>query len=131
MTNARMFLLTILTLSLAGLVGCGGSELTRPDPTAVVVVGESAAEPIASVKPTPSVVPILTAQEKEAVDIMWRMLDRYGKANEGAIAEAGRNGHPGLIPVLVEAASRTFEPDVALEISRALEKITGESVGGD
>jgi hypothetical protein len=62
---------------------------------------------------------------------MWQMIGRYGAANEGAVIAAGRNGHAGLVPVLVEVAGRTFEPGLVLEIARALERITGESLGGD
>jgi len=69
--------------------------------------------------------------ELAAIDIMWNIIGAYGSVDENAVKAAARNGHPGLVPVLVEAASRTFEPDLALEISRALEEITGDSVGGD
>jgi hypothetical protein len=73
----------------------------------------------------------LSEQELEAVDIMWDMFGGYGSIDENAVRAAGRNGHPGLVPVLVEAAGRTFEPDLALEIAKSLESITGASVGGD
>ena len=62
---------------------------------------------------------------------MWQMLDQFGAPNEGAVIAAGRNGHSGLVPVLVEVASRTYDPAAALSIAEALEAITGETVGGD
>ena len=71
----------------------------------------------------------MSAQEQEAIDIMWRMIARYGTLDEGAVIAAGRNGHPGLVPVLVESARLTLNPSVALKIARALEQITGVSAG--
>jgi hypothetical protein len=71
----------------------------------------------------------VSAQEQEAIDIMWRMIARYGTLDEGAAIAAGRNGHPGLVPVLVESARLTLNPSVALKIARALEQITGVSAG--
>jgi len=62
---------------------------------------------------------------------MWQMLDQFGSPNDAAVIAAGRNGHTGLVPVLVEVASRTYDPDAALTIAEALEAITGETVGGD
>lgn len=62
---------------------------------------------------------------------MWAMFEENGRVNESAIVTAGAIGHPGLIPVLLEAASVTFDTRVALEIANALERITGERVGGD
>ena len=44
---------------------------------------------------------------------------------------AGAVGHLGLVPVLIEAAAATYDTMVALEIAHALERITGERVGGD
>ena len=62
---------------------------------------------------------------------MWTMFEQNGRVNEAAIVTAGAVGHPGLVPVLLEAASVTFDTRVALEIANALERITGERVGGD
>jgi hypothetical protein len=71
----------------------------------------------------------VSAQEQEAIDIMWRMIARYGTLDEGAAIAEGRNGHPGLAPVLVESAGLELNPSVALKIARALEQITGVSAG--
>ena len=71
----------------------------------------------------------MSAQEQEAIDIMWRMIARYGTLDEGAAIAAGRNGHPGLVPVLVESARFTLNPSVAPKIARALEQTTGVSAG--
>lgn len=150
MIKLRATLLVLSLFALPGAVACGNSGgLTGPEPTQSPAASGSAAKggpssataPAASptsspdrgavVQPTTEPETPLTAQEKEAVDIMWRMIDRYGAANSGAVVAAGGNGHRGLVPVLVEAAGRTFEPALALEIARALEKITGSSVGGD
>jgi hypothetical protein len=135
MKNGKVAFLTIYTLVLVAALSCGGNGLSRPNstPTPAVVLSEADVEVATNVAPIvePSPAPILTPQEDEAIDIMWRVLDRYGSANKRAVAEAGRNGHLGLVPVLVEAASRTYEPGLALDISRALEKITGDSIGGD
>ena len=62
---------------------------------------------------------------------MWGMFESNGRVSEAAIVVAGANGHPGLVPVLLEAASVTFDTDVALTIADALERITGERIGGD
>ena len=62
---------------------------------------------------------------------MWSMFEPNGRVSESAIVVAGVNGHPGLVPVLLEAASVTFDTEVALSIADALEKITGERIGGD
>ena len=62
---------------------------------------------------------------------MWQMLDQFGSPNEAAVIAAGRNGHMGLVPVLVEVGSRTYDPAAALTVAEALEAITGETVGGD
>lgn len=62
---------------------------------------------------------------------MGDVLDQFGSPNEAAVIAAGRNGHTGLVPVLVEVASRTYDPAAALTIAEALEAITGETVGGD
>ena len=81
------------------------------------------------VEPTTGPEAPVSAQEQEAIDIMWRMIARYGTLDEGAAIAAGRNGHPGLVPVLVESARLTLNPSVALKIARALEQITGVSAG--
>jgi len=81
------------------------------------------------VEPTTGPEAPVSAQEQEAIDIMWRMIARYGTLDEGAAISAGRNSHPGLIPVLVESARLTLNPSVALKIARVLEQITGVSAG--
>lgn len=141
----RKFLAVLLTTlsAISALTGCAQQELTRPSPTSA----SSSSGPLAgSVAPTvaesadaategrdvePDHSDSISQQEDEAIDIMWRLIGAYGEIDENAVRAAGRNGHPGLVPVLVEAASRTFEPDLALEISIALESITNDSVGGD
>ena len=62
---------------------------------------------------------------------MNSIFTRDRQVNLGAVVQAGVSGHPGLVPVLVEAAGRTFDPDIALDIARSLEKLTGERIGGD
>jgi len=102
--------------------GCGQSALERPTSTPA---------PASSDLYEPAVASLEKSQEDEAVDIMWQVFsDAYGTIDKNAIRDAGRNGHLGLVPVLVEVASRTFEPELASEISDALEAITGDSVGG-
>ena len=145
MTKLRATLLSLSLFALLGAIACGSSGiLTTPEPTPAPPV-EDDSSPATSTAASPTTAPDraavvqpptepevpLTAREQAAVDIMWQMIDRFGIASERAIAVAGGNGHPGLVPVLVEAASRTFDPDVALTIYKALERITGERVGGD
>ena len=62
---------------------------------------------------------------------MWSMLQPGNRVNESAVVSAGAVGHMGLVPVLIEAAAATYDTMVALEIANALERITGERVGGD
>jgi len=142
MTQLRATLLALFFITLLGTVACGGSgglgkpgpeqNPTAPKPTpATAAITPKAPDSGADVQPTTEPEVPLTALEDEAVDIMWKIIGRYGAADKGAVITAGKNGHRGLVPVLVEAAGRTFDPDLALEIARALEKITGESVGGD
>lgn len=90
--------------------------------TAVATPTATAAAPL--VNPTPT-------QVDKAERIMWSMFEANGRVNEAAIITAGANGHTGLVPVLLEAATVTFDTRVALEIADALERITGERVGGD
>jgi hypothetical protein len=102
--------------------GCGQSTLERPTATPAPSTPESSATVTTSQE---------ISEEDEAVDIMWRIFGgAYGSIDKNSIRAAARNGHPGLVPVLVETASRTFEPDIASEISEALETITADSVGG-
>jgi len=123
--------LSVALSAIALATACGSGGLTRPDPTPTA-------------RPTQSDIPVeqtpdrsaaaestVSVQESEAQDIMWKIIDGYGTFDENAVRAAGRNGHPGLVPVLVEIASRTFEPSLALEISKALESITGTTVGGE
>ena len=126
MTTYRFAYSLVFGLMAVAAVACGNSDSVAAPETAVSTATHEAATSAAN---TPA--PTIASQEQEAVDIMWRLIGRYGAADENAVKAAGRNGHPGLVPVLVEAASRTFNPDLALEISRALESITGDSVGGD
>lgn len=127
MTSSKSIPLTLFLLVLIAVLVCGEGELERPDPPSTVVATESLDVGSAST----ALIPTHSVYEEAAVGIMWEMFQRYGAVNESAVIAAGRNAHPGLIPVLVEASARTYEPDLALEISRALEKITGENVGGD
>jgi hypothetical protein len=137
--NPRFIQIMLLSLTVAiTAIACGGSELTRPEPSPTLrpdppplVNTEGAGGTQDASASQPAASQPLTPQEKEAVDIMWRIIDGYGAIDENAVKAAGRNGHPGLVPVLVEVAARTFEPDLALEVSRSLELITGDSVGGD
>jgi hypothetical protein len=146
MTSKRLIFLVFLLTSLTSVVACASLE----DSAASAVPEIDAASPIdapvdesattAHVEPAAEVVlptttanpeSNLTLEEAQAVKIMWKMFGGSGGINEGAVVAAGVNGHPGLVPVLVEAASRTFEPELALEIARALERITGDTVGGE
>ncbi len=131
---ARFAVVLFLSLTvIVGAIACGGAEFSRPDPTPLLPLDEPQSGPAepSDVTRTRGPEPTLTPQEEEAGDIMWRIIDGYGSIDDDAVKAAGRNGHPGLVPVLVEVAARTFEPDLVLEISRALESVTGESVGGD
>ncbi len=127
MNYKSSFIVALSVVLLAAISGCGNDDLQPLEPTRTDRAQSGAASPgaVDSVRPT------LTPQEEEAIGIMWQLIGAYGDIDENAVRAAGRNGHPGLVPVLVEAASRTFEPGLAFEISRALESITGESVGGD
>ncbi len=132
-TRLRIPLIALSVIAVLGVIGCGSSSgLERPEPTigSELSAGSSTGSSIGET-PTSAPEAPLTAQEEEAIDIMWEMFSGYGSISENAVRAAGRNGHAGLIPVLVEAASRTFEPDLALVIAEALQEITGESVGGD
>ena len=62
---------------------------------------------------------------------MESMFDQNNRLNLGAVASAGAIRHLGLVPVLVEAASRTYDYPTALEIADSLQRVTGERVGGD
>lgn len=68
---------------------------------------------------------------EDAVRIMNSLFDSNGKANESRVQEAGINGHPGLVPVLLEAAVRTLDPRLAREIADSLGQLTGETIGGE
>ena len=105
----------------------GGSD-SSPDATEVAEVSASNGSSVTPTLKPPTAVP---SQEEKAINIMWQMLDYQGQINGAAVIAAGRNGHPGLVPVLVEAAARVFDPDLAMEMAVALEEITGERVGGD
>ena len=121
MKNNHAYPLILLTLVVLVIVGCGSGQSDSTDPTSSPVSEEADSEET----PTP------LTQEQKAVSLMWQMLDQFGAPNEGAVIAAGRNGHSGLVPVLVEVASRTYDPAAALSIAEALEAITGETVGGD
>lgn len=152
--------ISLLSLLGLGTVACGGSDgLTSPVATqapaatsaaATIIATKGSSTPTTTAVSPPTTAPTVEppveattgqvtavpedpaiAQEQEAVRIMWEMINQFGETNETAVALAGRNGHPGLVPVLVEAAGRTFDVALAAEIARALEKITGERVGGD
>lgn len=135
-----------LTFVLAALsmftvvVGCAespGNSIISPDGpnSSIAPVGDDDPNPTESpTQPAPvttSTLEPVDETEQAAVEIMWRMIGRFGDANKGAVIEAGHNGHRGLIPVLVEAAARTFDPDLAGEIANSLEKITGATEGGN
>ena len=155
MKKLRATVLAFSLVTVLSAVACGSSGgLTRPTPTpnptsvnpaelgsaadrgaspAVAAAKGTVTSPTTApggetiVEPTTGPEAPESAQEQEAIDIMWR----YGALDEGAVIVAGRNGHPGLVPVLVESARLTLNPSVALTIARALERITGVSVGGD
>lgn len=142
-TQRAAQLLVFLLLSSA-VIACSESEgLKRPDPspadTSALANTDNAGDSTESGSFTSSTAALpaespkttLTVQEQEAIDIMWEMFGGFGRVHESAVIAAGLNGHPGLVPVLVEAAARTFEPGLALEIAMALERITGDSVGGE
>ncbi len=124
MISKNRFATAAVSILFIGVIACGGGQLKRPNPTSVAAVASTSLAGESSDSE-------LSVQESEAIDIMWKMFGGYGSINEHAVRAAGLNGHPGLVPVLVEAAGRTFEPDLALDIARALESITGDSVGGD
>ncbi len=69
--------------------------------------------------------------EEQARRVMESMFTASGRVNPGAVASAAVIDHPGLVPVLIEAAARTFDYETAIEIANSLERITGERVGGD
>ena len=94
---------------------------SAPTPGAPTAVAPTPTQELA---PTPT-------QTEMAERVMWAMFEENGRVSESAIVTAGAIGHPGLVPVLLEAASVTFDTRVALEIANALERITGERVGGD
>jgi hypothetical protein len=122
-----------------------GPATTDPATTVPAITGPTAADPAATApavgaqvepsptppqpektaRPTAQPVDPAEKQELEATRIMWSMFDQFGQSNHGSVLAAGRNGHPGLVPVLVEAASRTFDVELALEMAIALERITG------
>ena len=107
---------------------------TSPSTPATSTPAQSAptlgAPTAAAPTPTQELAPTPT-QTEMAERVMWAMFEENGRVSESAIVTAGAVGHPGLVPVLLEAASVTFDTRVALEIANALERITGERVGGD
>ena len=141
-----------LTAAAATAVACGASA---PDTPATQPPGLSDATPTAqtrtgAVSPTPAAADIARAAtpeegatpsavaptptqtvEEKAVRLMQEMITARGEINLGIVSAAGGNGHLGLVPVLVEVVSRSFDVEEALAIARALERITGETVGGD
>ena len=157
MKKLRATVLAFSLVTVLSAVACGSSGgLTRPTPTpnptsvnpaelgsaadrgaspAVAAAKGTVTSPTTApggetiVEPTTGPEAPESAQEQEAIDIMWRMIARYGALDEGAVIVAGRNGHPGLVPVLVESARLTLNPSVALKIARVLEQITGVSTG--
>lgn len=135
MNNNHAYPLIVFTLVIMVIAGCGGSGV-QPDPTSptstLAPAPERAESEVAATSTsTVEAVPTQLSQEQKAISLMWQMLDQFGSPNEAAVIAAGRNGHMGLVPVLVEVGSRTYDPAAALTVAEALEAITGETVGGD
>lgn len=140
MRITRRLVLTGTLLTVATFVACG-SNGENLDSVPLPATAERA--PSVQATATPQLeLPTATAvdstaespvesQAEAAVRIMNSIFSRDRRVNLGAVVQAGFNGHPGLVPVLVEAAGRTFDPDIALDIARSLEKLTGERIGGD
>ena len=149
--------LTILALCCAGLLAAAlacnndaaGPATSTPRSLPTVQIPAATAQAIPptavvstpAVSPTAVVTPTISAgtlklaptptQIEQAQRLMWSILQPGNKVSEGAIALAGLVGHPGLVPVLLEAATVTLDPEIALTIADALERLTGERVGGD
>lgn len=133
MNNPRTYLPILFTVAMMLVVGCGNGQSESTDPTESPAIQQAEPETASSSTPTPTVEaePTQLTQEQKAISLMWQMLDQFGSPNEAAVIAAGRNGHTGLVPVLVEVGSRTYDPAAALTVAEALEAITGETVGGD
>ena len=140
MDKLRSALLALLLFTLLGTAACGSSGgLVRPTPThvsAASAVTTATAAPTAlsgeeAVGPSTEAEIPPTVRDEAAIDIMWRVIGRYGGIDEDAVIAAGVNGNLGLVPVLVETAALTLDTDLSLKIATALEMIVGESVGGD
>lgn len=138
MLNLRTMIVASVLAASATLVACGsgdhGTDSAAPTAktTGIRATATSSTGPTAGTgaTATPEFKPTLTNTE-DAVRIMNSMFFNNGQINQGGIISAGHNGNIGLVPVLVEAAGRTFDTDVALSIADALERLTGERVGGD
>ena len=137
MKKKHAYPLIVLTLVMMVVVGCGVGQSASTSPTPALaptldtVIEEAESEVSATSTSTVEPKPTQLTQEQKAISLMWQMLDQFGSPNKAAVIAAGLNGHMGLVPVLVEVASRTFDPEAALTIAEALEKLTGETVGGD
>ena len=139
-SSLKLIFVTAALSLFAVVVGCAepsrdSTTFSEDSGSSITPVGDddpnSTASPPQPAPATTSTPEPVDETEQAAVEIMWRMIGRFGDANKGAVIEAGHNGHLGLIPVLVEAAARTFDPNLAGEIANSLEKITGETVGGN
>jgi len=133
MKNHHAYPLILFTLVIMVVVGCGSGQSESTSPTSSLDPVTEQAEPEVSATSTSTVEaePTQLTQDQKTISLMWQMLDQFGSPNEAAVIAAGRNGHTGLVSVLVEVASRTYDPAAALTIAEALEAITGETVGGD
>ena len=161
LTSKSRRVLTILTVLCAGLLvaalACnrGSAELATSTPPQPLQTSTATAQPIPPSAPPTATVDASTAavstpdpttpakpsdtptlnptptQVENAERVMWSMLQPENRVNESAVVSAGAVGHLGLVPVLIEAAAATYDTMVALEIAHALERITGERVGGD
>jgi len=131
MKNRHVYPLILITLLLVVVVECGSGQSDAADPTLSPVFENAESEVVATSTSVVEEEPTQLTQEQKAINLMWQMLDQLGSPNEAAVIAAGRNGHMGLVPVLVEVGSRTYDPAAALTIAEALKAITGETVGGD
>ncbi len=143
MWKLRPLVVAGVLVTSATLVACGSNtenpdssaptaEATRtPETTATATPSAAIASATATLPTvTPELEPTMTNVE-DAVRIMNSIFFSSRELNRGSIISAGHNGNAALVPVLVEAASRTFDTDIALEIADALDRLTGERVGGD
>jgi len=132
-SGSGILFLIALAAGLFLLTACG-----RPDGTTAVSPDALPARidtPTTTAPPTPTVVPLPIRKSTEvdvirAQRLMRQSFDFYTGANAIAIEEAGNLGVQESIIPLIELSRFVFEDHTVNLLGEALQKLTGESIGG-